>query len=190
MSEISVVLMFVLILIIVGVLAYIITIFNGLVMLKNNIRKSWANIDVLLKQRSDEIPNLIETVKGYMRHEKKTLEAITQMRSQMMSAHSKHDMAQLNNQMSGAIKSLFAVAENYPKLQASANFLKLQERLTILENEIADRREFYNDSVTVYNIKIESFPDLFIARMFKYSREEPFSATEQEKKLVSAQMYA
>lgn len=165
-------------------LPYVIFVYNGFVSLKNNIRKAWANVDVLLKQRYDELPNLVEAVKGYMKHEKNVLENLTAMRAAMMSASSKNEMARLSEQVSGAIKSIFAVAENYPKLQASQNFLKLQERITSLENEIADRRELYNDCVNIYNIKIESFPDLLVAKIFKYKKEESFSALAEEKQNV------
>lgn len=174
----------VLAIIVVFLIMYVISVFNSLVSLKNNIRKSWANIDVLLKQRYDEIPNIVETVKGYMKHEKKTLESLTAMRTTMMKSSSKEEMARLSDEMSGSIKSLFAVAENYPKLQASQNFLKLQQRITALENEIADRREFYNDYVNIYNTKIQSFPDLIVAKMFKYTKEDPFGAKSDEKKSV------
>jgi LemA protein len=170
------------------VLPYVIFVFNSLVSLKNNIKKAWANIDVLLKQRYDEIPNLVEIVKGYMKHEKKVLEELTSMRTAMMIASSKNEMARLSDEVSGTIKSIFAVAENYPKLQASQSFLKLQERISSLENEIADRRELYNDSVNIYNTKIESFPDVLVAKMFKYSREEPFSALVEEKANVKVKI--
>ena len=187
-SSIGTMIGFAAVLLFVGIIAYVVSLFNGLVSLKNNIRKSWANIDVLLKQRYDEIPNLVETVKGYMKHEKKVLEDITKTRAALAGASSKNEMAALNEKMSGSIKSIFAVAENYPKLQASSNFLKLQERISSLENEIADRREFYNDCVTIYNTKIESFPDMYVARLFKYGRKEPFSAFPDEKKNVKPKL--
>jgi LemA protein len=174
----------ILLIIFMGIIAYIISIFNGLIQLKNNIKKSWANIDVLLKQRYDEIPNLIETVKGYMRHEKNTLMEITKARTALMSATTMSEKAKLNNTISGNLKSLFAVAENYPKLQASENFLKLQERISAIENQIADRREFYNDSVNNYNIRIQSIPDVVVANMLKYQAEEMFKATAEEAKNV------
>jgi len=180
----SVVLTAFIILVVIGIIAYIISIFNGLIQLKNNIKKSWANIDVLLKQRHDELPNLIETVKGYMKHEKNLLLDITKARTEFTSATTKSEKARLNNSLSRDIKTLFAVAEDYPKLQASANFLKLQERISALENAIADRREFYNDSVNNYNIRIESVPDMFVAKMFKYEKEMMFEAAGEEKENV------
>ena len=170
------------------VLPYVIFVYNSFVSLKNNIKKAWANVAVLLKQRYDELPNLVEAVKGYMKHEKKVLEELTSMRAAMTAVSSKNEKARLSDEVSGSIKSIFAVAENYPKLQASQNFLKLQQRITSLENEIADRREFYNDSVNIYNIKTESFPDLIVARMFKYTKEEPFSANAGEKQNVKIKM--
>jgi LemA protein len=175
-------------LVIIGIISYVVAIFNGLIQLKNNIKKSWANIDVLLKQRYDELPNLIETVKGYMKHEKTVLTEITIARTAIMTATTKSDKAGINDRLSKNLKTLFAVAENYPKLQASENFLKLQERISALENEIADRREFYNDGINNYNIRIQSIPDTIIARMLKYTEEEMFKATDEEKKTVKVQI--
>jgi LemA protein len=187
MVEANVILVVVLV-VLVFIILYMISVFNGLVSLKNNIKKSWANIDVLLKQRYDEIPNLIETVKGYMKHEKNTLADLTKLRTVMMNASTKSEMAKASTEISASLKSIFAVAENYPKLQASESFLKLQERISALENEIADRREFFNDSVNIYNTKIESFPDMLVANMFKYRREEPFSALAAEKENVKVKV--
>ncbi len=165
---------------------YIISIFNRLIQLKNNIKKSSANIDVLLKQRSDEIQNLIETIKGYMKHEQQTLLDLTKIRSQLTSNQNSKlsTKATLSDQMSQGLKTIFAVAENYPKLQANENFLALQKRISELEDQIADRREFYNDSVTNYNIRITVFPDQLVAKIFKYQEEQLFQATEQEKKNI------
>jgi len=163
---------------------YLIAIYNGLVQLRNNINKSLGNIDVLLKQRYDELPNLIETCKGYMKHEKGVFESITKARSAWMKAKDIHQKAGAADMLSGALKSLFAVAENYPKLEANENFKHLQERISGIENEIADRREFYNDSVNNFNIRIQSFPDMFIARMMALSSFEMFKTAEEEKKVV------
>lgn len=165
-----------------GLILYVIVLFNSLVSLKNNIAKSWANIDVLLKQRSDEIPNLIESVKGYMKHEKGVLEAVTKARTSFMKAKGFSAKAEADNQLSGALKTLFAVSENYPQLKANENFMHLQQRISGLENELADRREFYNDSVNTYNIRIQSFPDLLLARVFAYHKENLFEATVEERK--------
>ncbi|VVC03144.1 LemA family protein [Candidatus Bilamarchaeum dharawalense] len=170
------------------VLFYIVSIFNGLISLKNNIDKSWANIDVVLKQRSDLIPNLVETVKGYAKYEKGVLEDLTKLRTAMMSATGPSEKARANDALSASLKSIFAVAENYPKLQANENFLKLQEQLTAMENQIADRREFYNDSVVLYNTRIASIPDSFAASMLGMQPKEYFKATEDEKKLVEVKI--
>ncbi|MBI4367539.1 MAG: LemA family protein [Deltaproteobacteria bacterium] len=168
----------------IGVILYIVGLYNGLVQVKNNIKKSWANIDVLLKQRADELPKLINTVKGYMAHEQGTLEKLTAARTQFLNAGTVAEKAAADSVMSQAIKSLFAVAENYPTLKANENFLQLQGRISGLENEIADRREFYNDSVNTYNIRIASVPDLFVARMMGLASEVMFKATEQDRQDV------
>ena len=160
---------------------YLITIYNGFVNLKNNYKKAWANIDVLLKQRNDELPNLISTVKGYMKHERKVLENITKARTNIMKTSNIHKKAEYNDEISESVKTLFAVSENYPKLKASENFLKLQTRISGLENAIADRREFFNDSVNNYNIRIQSFPDFILAKLFGFKEEERFVAQASEK---------
>jgi LemA protein len=171
-------------LVVIAIIAYIVYVFNGLVRLKNNIKKSLANIDVLLKQRSDELPKLIATVKGYMKHERSTLEALTKARTAFLNAKTLAKKAEADSIISGALKTIFAVAENYPNLKANENFIQLQNRISGIENELADRREFYNDSVNTYNIRIQSIPDTFIARMLGYREEELFKATEAEKKDV------
>ncbi|MFH1255741.1 MAG: LemA family protein [Candidatus Diapherotrites archaeon] len=166
------------------VIGYIMIIFNSLISLKNNIDRSWANIDVLLKQRTDELPNLVETVKGYMKHEREVLENVTKARAAIMHAQTVGEKAEADNLISEALKTIFAVAEKYPNLKANENFLKLQARISGLENEIADRREFYNDSVTNYNIRIESVPDLIVAGLMKFQIRELFKIGEDEKQPV------
>jgi LemA protein len=163
-------------------------IYNGLVRLKNNIKKSWANIDVLLKQRSDELPNLIATVKGYMEHERSTLETLTKARTDILQATTLSKKAVADSAITEALKTIFAVAENYPNLKANENFLKLQNRITGLENELADRREFYNDSVTLYNTHIHSIPDLIVARLLNYTDEQWFKALDEDKAVVEVNM--
>jgi LemA protein len=170
---------------IVAAVVYFVSIFNGLAMLRNNIGKSWANIDVLLTQRADELPNLVSTVKGYMTHEQKTLQAVTDARTALLNAKTVAEKAGADNEAKQAIKTLFAVAENYPNLKANENFLKLQSRITGLENEIADRREFYNDSVTAYNTRIMSIPDIVLAKLLSYQPEQLFKAEEGKKKPVA-----
>jgi LemA protein len=170
------------------VLGYIIVVYNSLIRLRNDMDKSWANIDVLLKQRSEELPNLIAAVKGYMKHEKETLLAITKARTELLGAQTLSAKAKADKVISGALKTLFAAVENYPNLKANENFLKLQGRITEIENSIADRREFFNDAVTTFNTTIESFPDMYIANMMKCTRRDLFKATEEEKKVVSVAM--
>ena len=171
-------------LLIVGVVVYIVLIFNGLVRLKNNIKKAWANIDVLLKQRHDELPKLIDSVKGYMQHERATLQTLTEARTAFLNATTMAQRAEADTTITAALKTLFAVAENYPNLKANENFLQLQGRISGLENELADRREFYNDSVNTYNIRIQSIPDVVVARMLGYTAEEMFQVVGADKQDV------
>jgi LemA protein len=162
----------------------IIIIYNNLIRLINNIDKSWANIDVLLKQRSNEIPNLINTVKGYMKHEQQTLESLTKARSIILETEKLSRKAAVDNLITDLLKTVFAVAEDYPALKAVENFLKLQKRITGLENELADRREFYNNSVTIYNIRVKSIPDLIVARMIHLKPVDLFKATKEDKRYI------
>ena len=169
-------------LIILGFVGFLISIYNALVRMRNNISKSWANIDVILKQRSDELPKLVDSVKGYMKHEEGVLTKVTEARTKFLDAQTVQEKAKANNMITDALKSLFAVAENYPTLKANESFLQLQTRISGLENELADRREFYNDSVNEYNIKINSFPDLIVARMMGYTEPETmFEVDESDK---------
>ena len=174
-------------LLIVAVVGYAIHVYNGLVHLSNNIKKAFANINVLLKQRSDELPKLIASVKGYMKHEKSLLTDLTKARTAFLSAKTIPQKAKADNMISGALKSIFAVSENYPKLQANENFMHLQTRISGLENELADRREFYNDSTNNYNIRIQSFPDIFFARMLGYKEKVLFEVSDEDKKDVKVE---
>ncbi|MBN1502540.1 LemA family protein [Candidatus Woesearchaeota archaeon] len=158
--------------------------YNSLIRLKNDIKKAWANIDVLLKQRSDELPKLVSSVKGYMKHEKTVLENLTKARTSLMNAKTIEEKAKADNIISGALKSLFAVAENYPNLKANENFMQLQKRISGIENELADRREFYNDAVNTFNIRIASFPDMIIAGMMGLREQDMFKVSEEDKKDV------
>ena len=176
------------VLIVVGVFAYLITIYNSLVRLKNDIDKAWANIDVLLKQRHDELPKLIETCKGYMQYEQKTFQLITEARTAYMRATSVSEKATADNMITGALKSLFAVSENYPDLKANNNFMQLQKRISELEEKIADRREFFNDDVNTYNIRIQQVPDVFIAGMMHLQRRDLFKVTEEDRQDVDVKM--
>ncbi|HSH97950.1 MAG: LemA family protein [Methylophilaceae bacterium] len=150
---------------------YIIMLYNGLVSLKNNVSKAWANIDVLLKQRHDELPKLVDTCKQYMKYEQETLDKVIKARSQVSSARESQDVKALGaaeGALRSGLGSLFALAESYPDLKANEQFVQLQSRISSLENALADRREFYNESVNVNNVRVEQFPDLVVARMFNF----------------------
>ncbi len=159
-------------LLIIAVSIYFTTIYNGLVTVKNNVDKYWSNIDVLLKQRFDELPKLIKVCEGYMQHEAETLERVIKARSMMGNADSMAEKGKAEGMLTEALKSLFAVTENYPELKADRSFGQLQARITELEDEIADRRELYNESVNIYNIRIEKLPDTFVAGIFSYKAKE------------------
>ena len=163
---------------------YGLIIFNNLVRLKVNIAKAWANVDVLLKQRHDEVPNLVAVVSGVKDFERSVMTQVTEARSASRSAGTLNEKGEAEKLLSQRLGRLFAVAENYPTLKAQANFLKLQERLSGLEDEIADRRTFYNDSVAAYNSRIREFPDLFLAGLFKFAPQELFQAEIAEKSPV------
>jgi LemA protein len=184
----TILLALVVILTVVGVCIYLITIYNSLVRLRNDIDKAWANIDVLLKQRHDELPKLIETCKGYMQYEQKTLQMIVEARTAFMQASSVAQKAQADNLISGALKSLFAVAESYPELKANNNFMQLQKRISELEERIADRREFFNDDVNTYNIRIQQLPDVFVASLMGLQRRELFKVSEEDRRDVEVSM--
>ena len=175
---------YILIIIPVIILVYIVIIFNGLIRLKNRIEKAWGNIDVLLKQRYDEVPNLVKIVKGYAKHEKTVFKEITEARTMHLRAKSVDNESKASGVYKHGLKSLFAVAEDYPKLIASEQFLRLSHRISEIENMIADRREFYNDSVYNYNVRIESIPDVVVARILKYTKKDLFEAKPNEKKAV------
>ena len=169
--------------VVVGLAIYIVSIYNHLVRIKHNVSKAWSNIDVLLKQRHDEIPKLVETCKQYMKFEQETLEKVMQARSQVSQARQNQDIPGLGL-AEGALRmglgQLFALAEDYPDLRANENFQHLQSRISTLENTIADRREFYNESTNINNIGIETFPDLIVARLFGFGPRDllEFEASE------------
>lgn len=165
------------------VLLYLVMIFNNLVTLKNNAKKAWANIDVLLKQRHDELPKLVETCKQYMSYEAPTLEKITALRAKSMQAREQNDMKAIGNVeglLKGTLGNLFALAENYPDLKANQTFQHLQVRISGLENSIADRRELYNESVTLNNIRIEQIPDILVAKLFGFKHFDPLVFSTEE----------
>ena len=155
--------------------------YNSFVRLKNQVEASWAQIDVQLKRRAELVPNLVETVKGYAKHEKTVFENVTKARSALMHAKNVNEAAEADNMLTGALKSLFAVSENYPDLKASENFKQLQEELTGTENKVAYSRQYYNDMVMAYNTKRESIPANIIAGLFNFGPKILFEATEEEK---------
>ena len=172
------------ILLVTGAAIYAVIVYNGLVRLQNEIGRAWANIDVLLKQRHDEVPNLVACVKGYMDHERQALEAVTQARAASMNAASIPQKAQADLLLTGALRSFFVVAERYPQLKADQNFLALQNRISALEERIADRREFFNDDVNTYNTRIAQLPEVFLARLMKLQPQQMFRVNEQERQQV------
>lgn len=166
------------------VVVYAIMIYNNLVSLKHNVSQAWSNIDVLLKQRHDELPKLVETCKQFMKFEQETLEKVMKARSQVANARAAGDVSALGpaeTQLRLGLGNLFAVAEDYPELKASESFQHLHTRISGLENSIADRREYYNESVNNNNIRIEQFPDVMVARMFNFGPRPLLEFTEEEK---------
>lgn len=166
---------------------YGVTIYNALVQIKHNVTKAWANIDVLLKQRHDELPKLVETCKQYMKFEQDTLTRVIEARSKVFTAREAQNVPALGQAEGGlraALGNLFALAESYPDLKANQNFQQLQARISSLENAIADRREFYNESVNVNNVRIEQFPDVIIARLLNFKEAHLLEFSEEEKKDV------
>ncbi|HYZ99779.1 MAG TPA: LemA family protein [Acidimicrobiales bacterium] len=165
--------------VVVLVALYAVVSYNGLVSLRNRIENAWAQIDVQLRRRYDLIPNLVETVKGYAAHERETLDAVIKARNAGIEATSPHDQAEAENQITGALKSLFALSEAYPDLKANENFAQLQEELTGTEGRIAYARQFYNDTVYRYNTKIQSFPSNLLANTFRFAEREYFEADDE-----------
>ncbi|BAN50417.1 LemA family protein [Metapseudomonas resinovorans] len=166
------------------VAAYAVVLYNALVRLKHGVGKAWSNIEVLLKQRHDELPKLVETCKQYMQHERTTLERVIAARNAVASAREKGDVGALGQAESGlraGLGQLFALAENYPQLKANESFQFLQQRVAGLENGIADRRELYNEAVNLNNVRIEQFPDLIIAGLFGFKAAELLEFSEAEK---------
>ncbi len=176
---------FIFILVIIGLVSWFFTIYNGLIQVRENIKKSWANIDVLLMQRSDEIPKLIKTVKAFAQHEKKMFDSVMSAREKYLGAGTLAEKADADNQITNALKSVFALSESYPELRSNENFLQFQNRISGLENEIADRRELYNESVYNHNIRIQSLPDVIIANAMALKQEEMFEVPESKKDDIS-----
>jgi LemA protein len=165
-----------------AVIIVAIGIYNSLIVMRNRCDNAWAQVDVQLRRRYDLIPNLVETVKGYAKHEREVFQKVTEARTSAINASTVKDQGQAENMLSGALKSLFAVAENYPELKANQNFLMLQEELAGTESKIAYARQFYNDTVMKFNAKQQVFPSNIIANMFSFKEKEYFEIGEAEAK--------
>ena len=172
--------------VVIGVV-YLVATYNGFIVLAARIKEALSNIDVQLKRRADLIPNLVETVKGYAKHEKEVFENVTKARASLMGAGTLQEKAEANNQVTSALKTLFAVAEAYPQLQSSDNFKDLQRQLEDTEDKVAYSRQFYNTNVLEYNTRIQTFPGNILGNMFGFKQYEFFQATEEEKKNVKVQ---
>lgn len=166
--------------VVVLLILFIISMYNGLVKSKMKVENAWSQINVQLQRRFDLIPNLVETVKGYMKHEEGTLTKIAELRTAWANASTVGEKAELNNQLSGTLKTIMAVSENYPELKANTNFSELQEELRNTENKISFSRQFYNDTVTMYNTKLQVVPTNIIASMFNFKPAELFKAESEE----------
>ena len=167
--------------IIVAIILFVIVTYNNLILLRNKVKNAFAQIDAQLQRRFDLIPNLVETVKGYAGHEKELLENVTASRTGYMNANSNAEKLEMDNQLTATLKNLFAVAENYPELKANENFASLQEELSETEDKIAYSRQFYNDAVTIYNSKLQTFPNNLVASLFGFREEELFNAVDKAK---------
>lgn len=152
-----------------GIAFWIVTLYNELVRMRNAVDQAWANIDVILKQRHDELPKLVEVCNAYMTHERETLEAVIAARAASVGGRKIEEKTQGENMITAALGRLFAVAEAYPQLQANQHFSQLQQRISAIESQIADRREFFNDSVTLFNTRIQQIPDTFVAEILRYT---------------------
>ena len=172
--------MWVALVIIAVLIILVISMYNSLVRLRQKVKNSWSQIDVQLQRRFDLIPNLVETVKGYMTHENDVLTKVAELRTSWANAGTVAEKANLDNQLSGALKTIMAVSESYPDLKANQNFSELQQELQNTENKISFSRQFYNDSVTMYNTKLEVFPSNIIASMFGFKAEEFFKVESEE----------
>jgi LemA protein len=169
---------------VIGLIGYGVSIYNGLIAMKNNIGRSWANIDVLLKQRHDELPKLVKTCEQYMKHERAVFDKLSEARAALMGARSVGERAEAEGMLTRALGKMFAVAEAYPNLKADQSFLQLQNRISQIENQIADRREFYNDTVTTYNTRIQQIPDAVVANWLALGPAELFKVDEADRQDV------
>ncbi len=179
---------FIIILVVIAVVVvWLIAIYNGLIKLRNRVDEAWSDIDVQLKRRYDLIPNLINTVKGYASHEKEVFEKVTEARTRAMNAGTTNEKAEAENMLSGTLKSLFAVSENYPDLKANQNFLELQRELTDTEDKIMASRRFYNGNVRDFNTKIQVFPNNLLIGMLNFKAYEFFETAEAEKENIKVE---
>ena len=176
----SIIFIAIIVILVIIVIVTIVHMYNNLVGLRNRVQNSYAQIDVQLKRRNDLIPNLVETVKGYASHEKGVLEEVTKARTGVMNASNVEEASAADNQLTGALKTLFAVAENYPDLKANSNFQQLQSELTDTEDKISYARQFYNDVVLKYNTTCQQFPSNILARLFGFKEESYFQVPESE----------
>ena len=172
--------LWIILIILVLIVGFVISVYNGLVKSKMNVENAWSQIDVQLQRRYDLIPNFVETVKGYMSHEKKKKKKITELRTSWAKATTVKDKAELDGELSSALKTIMAVSENYPELKANQNFMQLSEELRNTENKIAFSRQFYNDTVTMYNTKLQVFPSNIIAGMFNFTPSDLFKTDSDE----------
>ena len=172
----------------IATVGYVASLYNSMIQVKNSVDKAWSNIDVLLQQRHDELMNLVEAVRGYMSHERSVLEALTRLRGGYGEAKSVGEKVEIENQLNHELSLLRQTWESYPELKSSQNVLQLQERITGLESAIADRRELYNDSVNIYNIQIQRFPDLFLARRVGFDDKKPLEVPAEVKKNPGARL--
>jgi len=175
----------ILIIVVAVLVLYVISTYNRLVKARNKVRDQWAQIDVQLKRRYDLIPNLVETVKGYAKHEKETLEAVINARNSAVSASSVDDKIDADNQVTQAISKLFALTESYPELKANENFIKLQDELSGIEKEVAGARQYYNAAVRSYNYNVMAIPDSIVASIMHHEKMKMFEANEEERKNVT-----
>ena len=175
---------------VIALITYGVAIYNGLIAMKNNIGRSWANIDVLLKQRHDELPKLVKTCEQYMKHERAVFDKLSEARAALIGARSVGERAEAEGQLTRALGQVFAVAEQYPNLKADTSFLELQRRITQIENQIADRREFYNDTVTTYNTRIQQIPDAIVANWLALTPAELFKVDEADRQDVEIKFAA
>ncbi len=170
----------ILIVVVVLLILYIVSVYNSLVKSRQKVKNAWSQIDVHLQRRFDLIPNLVNTVKGYMQHEEGTLTKIAELRTAWANSKTVAEKAEIDNQLSGTLKTIMAVSENYPELKANTNFSELQEELQNTENKLSFARQFYNDTVTMYNTKLEVIPSNIIASMFNFKPEELFKTDSEE----------